>query len=239
MKLLQFITSQTTYSRRDIVPLITAGKVTLNGVVVDSLTATIDTQKDRVMVNGVPVMISSGFLYYKFHKPRNVITTLSDAAGRPDLSRYVRHMPPNLFPVGRLDRQTTGLLLLTTDGELANRILHPSHGLEKLYRVTVDHKIRDADCRRLLEGFFIEDGPVKFSEVERVSDVTVLVSIHEGRNRIVRRSFAALGYEVTGLQRLAVGPILLGKLESGKFQKMTPREVMVLKRAVLMAEPKA
>jgi 23S rRNA pseudouridine2605 synthase len=123
-------------------------------------------------------------------------------------------------------------MIFTTDGDMANKILHPRFGLEKVYRVTVDRNFRDADCRRLLEGFFLDDGPVMFSSVERVSEVTVLVSIHEGRNRIVRRSFSTLGYEVKALQRLAIGPILLNKLEPGKFLKLSPRELAQLRKSL-------
>jgi len=171
-------------------------------------------------------------VYYKFHKPKDVICTLDDPRGRDDLAQFLKHLPEGLFPVGRLDRHTTGLLLFTNDGEMANRILHPSYELEKVYRVTIDRSFKDSDCRRLLGGFFLEDGPVKFSSVERVSDVTVMVAIHEGRNRIVRRSFATLGYEVKGLKRLAIGPILLGNLDVGKFAKFSIGEMHQLKRAL-------
>lgn len=220
----QAIRAGTPYSRRVILELLKQGEILINGQVAASLTAPI-TARDRITVSGESISSTPKFAYYKFHKPLHVISSLKDPQNRTDLRSYIARLPQDVFPVGRLDGATTGLLLLTNDGQFAHRILHPTFQLAKTYEVRVDRPMPRGDLDRLNRGFFLEDGPVGFDFVRVKTPVELTVGISEGRNRIVRRAFEFLGYRVVKLHRTAIGEIRLGKLGAGKIEILSPAEI--------------
>ncbi|MGE4169100.1 MAG: pseudouridine synthase [Candidatus Margulisiibacteriota bacterium] len=215
------IAAQTQWSRRKILVLLTDRKIKVNGVIATSLSQPI-TAKDKVVVDGTPLQSSAPvFHYYKFNKPRQVLSTMSDPQGRKCVGDFLKDLPPGVVPVGRLDRDTTGLLFFTNDGQFANQVAHPRFGLSKTYVLNLDRPLTKNDIRRVVTGFILDDGPVVFTRCEHRGEATYSVTIKEGRNRIVRRSFAHLGYEVKTLKRTSIGPVLLGKLEEGTFKPLT------------------
>ena len=232
LRLEQFIASQTIYSRRELFDLYQEQKISVNGVPAIKLNQIIDPLKDKIKVDGRIIKAKYDFLYYKFYKPKNVISTLDDPQKRITLKDYLKGMPDSLFPIGRLDRNTTGLLLFTNDGDLAHYLMHPKFKVKKVYQVLLDQRLTAKNRERLTTGLFLEDGPVVFDGVEILEDKLVIVTISEGRKHIVRRSFKALGYEVKALKRLVFGPIELGGLKQAKFQKLTFKEVNNLKTLV-------
>jgi 23S rRNA pseudouridine2605 synthase len=236
IKLGQLIASQTKLARRDILALLTDNKITVNGVIAESLTAEISIKKDEVLVEGVPVSFQIPFRYYKFYKPKDVLCTLEDPKGRACIADYIKHLEPSLFPVGRLDRQTTGLLIITNDGAWANILTHPSYEVNKMYDVELDHPLTKNDTRRLQTGLFLEDGPVQFQQINMLGKDKLRVTLTEGRNRIIRRTFEFLGYKVTKLNRLSVGPIQLGKLQKGDIKPLSKGEVTSLSVLTKSAE---
>jgi 23S rRNA pseudouridine2605 synthase len=225
MKLDRFLVSASRYSRRDVFALVTEGRVTINGKVVTDMTAQVRVGRDHVAIGDESIVFEGRLFYYKLYKPLGVLSTLEDPKGRLNLSTYLEKLPQGSFPIGRLDRKSSGLLLVTNDGTFANTLMHPSFKLPKTYRVGLDKPFRLADAQKLTVGFFLEDGPVRFETV-RVLDKKVLdVVISEGRNHIVRRSFAALGYDVQKLHRLAIGDIQLGALTPGQSVPLSEIEI--------------
>ncbi|MFA5879242.1 MAG: pseudouridine synthase [Candidatus Margulisiibacteriota bacterium] len=229
LRLEQFIASQTIYSRRDLFDLYQEQKILVNGVPAFKLNQIIDPIKDKIKVDGKIIKIKFDFLYFKFNKPKNVISTLDDPQNRITLKNYLHDMPESLFPVGRLDRNTTGLLLFTNDGDLAHFLMHPKFKIKKVYQVSLDQKITSKNQERLITGLFLEDGPVVFDKIELIDEKNIIVTISEGRKHIVRRSFKALGYEVKSLKRLMFGPISLDNLKQTQFKKLTFKEINSLK----------
>lgn len=225
IKLEKYISSQSQHARRNVEELVAAKKVKVNGKVVKSVTMMIDSSRDSVWVDGEVLAFQSTKLYYKYFKPRGVITTMDDPKGRRHVGEVLKPLSRTLFPVGRLDRQSSGLLLVTNDGEFANHVMHPSFKCSKVYRVSLDRLLTKDDRARLLAGIFLEDGPVVFKGVDWVSDFGVDVEIEEGRNRIVRRAFEFLGYDVTRLHRTSIGPVSIAKLKPGDVVPMSPREI--------------
>lgn len=234
MKLDRFLVSATRYSRRDVYDLVTEGHVFVNGKPASDMTVHIRVGYDQVRVLGESVVFTGRFYYFKFYKPVGVLSTLGDPRGRLDLSGYLSKMPEGVFPVGRLDRKSSGLLLVTNDGVFANTLLHPTFKLPKTYRVVLDKNIRMPDTDALVRGFFLEDGPVRFDRVSVLDKRTLDVVISEGRNRIVRRSFAHLGYELEKLHRMAIGPILLAGLLPGQYKALSDTEITAIGRKDLV-----
>jgi 23S rRNA pseudouridine2605 synthase len=182
-------------------------------------------------------------LYYAFHKPPSVITTLNDPQHRPDITPYLARLGEKrrVFPVGRLDYNTTGLLLLTNDGELALRLSHPRFGVSKVYRAKLSRCPTPEDFARLREGIRLEDGmtsPARARVIDKLkTNAWVEIEVHEGRKREVRRMFEALGYFVEKLIRIRVGPVELGQLPLGELRPLTQNEVKALQIAVGLAKP--
>lgn len=224
-----FISSQTDHSRRDIEQFIKEKKITVNGRLETSFSAVVNPSTDSVCLNGEQISLITSHIYYKYHKPRGEITTMEDPKNRRHVGVVFKGIHRTLFPVGRLDRQTSGLLIATNDGAFSHRLTHPSYSCKKMYRVTLDSPIKKEDARRLLAGFFLEDGPVQFVSLSVVSEFGVDVSLQEGRNRIVRRSFEFFGYEVKKLHRISIGSVGLGKLKPGEYSALTPKELKALK----------
>ena len=217
-------------SRRVCEELIAAGRVSINGEVA-SLGRRVDVDTDRVEVDGVPIGLSADIVYYLLNKPVGVITTASDPQGRPTVVSLVP-AEPRVFSVGRLDADTEGLLLLTNDGELANRISHPSHGVEKEYLVSVVGNVPASALRRLRDGVELEDGMTAPARASQISPGVMRITIHEGRNRQVRRMCDAIGFPVTRLVRVRIGPLRDASLAPGEWRELTPEEVRELVEAV-------
>ncbi len=224
-----FLSTQTSYSRREIFKFIQAGEVTVNGHVIHSINHIIHHKIDIIKIGKERVTFQTKLVYYKFNKPKNVISTYEDPKGRVDLKRFVSDLPESIFPVGRLDRHTKGLLLFTNDGDLAHHILHPSFKLTKTYDVVLDKPLTNTHLKRLKSGFFLDDGPVRFDSIVKYSDIELKVTISEGRNRIIRRSFDFFGYTVIKLFRLSIGPISLGAVKEGELKPLSSKELRDLK----------
>lgn len=220
-------------SRRTCEELITSGRVTVNGEVA-VLGRRVDTEHDRVEVDGVPIGVKPGLVYYLLNKPAGVVTTASDTHGRPTVVELVP-AEPRVYPVGRLDIDSEGLLLLTNDGDLAQRLTHPSHGVEKEYLVEVaGGNVAQGLIRRLREGVELDDGMTAPARVSQPSPGVLRLTIHEGRNRQVRRMCEAVGHPVERLVRVRIGPLRDPGLGPGGWRALTAGEVRALVESVGM-----
>jgi 23S rRNA pseudouridine2605 synthase len=218
-------------SRRACEILIAEGRVLVNGAVA-VLGARVSPEVDQVTVDGAPVGVRPGLVHYLVNKPRGVVTTASDPQRRPTVVELVP-AEPRVFPVGRLDLDTEGLILLTNDGTLANAIAHPSTGVEKEYLVEVHGgRVSPSGLRHLREGVELEDGRTAPARVTQPSPGVLRIAIHEGRNRQVRRMCSAVGHEVRRLVRVRIGPISDRRLAPGDWRELLSDEVIALGRAV-------
>jgi 23S rRNA pseudouridine2605 synthase len=224
-------------SRRACEELIADGRVTVNGEVA-VLGRRVDTEHDTIAVDGVAVAIRPGLVYYLLNKPNGVVTTTSDPQGRRTVVDLVPE-EPRVFPVGRLDADTEGLLLLTNDGDLAHRLTHPSFGVEKEYVAEVGGTPSRGALRRLREGVDLDDGRTAPARVGVLGPHTLRITIHEGRNRQVRRMCSAVGHPVNRLVRTRIGPIRDRSLRPGTWRLLTTAEVRALERAAAAADPGA
>jgi 23S rRNA pseudouridine2605 synthase len=216
-------------SRRICEELIEDGVVTVNGRLA-TLGDRADPDVDAVEVEGVPVGIRPGLLYYLLHKPAGVVTTAADTHGRPTVMDLVP-AEPRVFPVGRLDQDTEGLLLLTNDGDLTQRLTHPSFGVEKEYLAEVEGEPTRGELRRLRQGVELQDGPTAPARVSLLAPNLIRLVIHEGRNRQVRRMCEAVGHPVLRLVRTRIGPLTDRSLQPGQWRALAPGEVRKLERA--------
>lgn len=215
-------------SRRASEELIVQGRVKVNGKVVRELGTRVDPLVDQVQVDRNPVQMDPEKMYFAFHKPRAVLSTMSDDKGRRCIADYFQGFD-RLYNVGRLDYETTGLILMTNDGELANQLLHPRYEVEKLYAAKVMGKVGKVELQKLKDGIKLEDGLAKADKVRVLdqNDAFSLVEIvlHSGKNRIVRRMFEAVGHPVMDLTRKTFGPIHLKALKVGQFRELSKLEV--------------
>lgn len=216
-------------SRRASEDLISAGRVTVNGEVVTELGRRV-LSTDLVSVDGTAIQLDPSRRYLMLNKPVGVVSSMSDERGRPDLSRYVRDYEERLFNVGRLDAETSGLLVLTNDGELAHVLAHPSFRVSKTYVAKVQGDVTGATLRKLTTGIELDDGPIAADRVKRIGTPSrgqsmVELELHSGRNRIVRRMLAAVGHPVVELVRRQFGPLHLGTLGSGQIRDLTKVEL--------------
>jgi 23S rRNA pseudouridine2605 synthase len=216
-------------SRRRSEELMLAGQVEVNGEVVTRLGTKVDPARDVIRVEGKRLPPVSGKVYLALNKPRGVVSTMSDPEGRRTLTDLVADRPERLFHVGRLDTDTSGLIILTNDGDFAHRLAHPSYEVDKTYVAEVAGEVYPRIRRQLLDGVTLEDGPVTVSKVRiieatRAKSIVELV-IHEGRNRIVRRLLEHVGHPVRRLTRTRIGPVRLGALPSGEYRELTPDEL--------------
>jgi pseudouridine synthase len=225
-------------SRREAERWIQDGRITVNGQVVRQLGSQADPAKDSIKVDGKRIRPVAAPLYYALHKPPGVITTLNDPERRPDLTPFLARLGEKrrVFPVGRLDYNSTGLLILTNDGELALRLTHPRYGVKKVYRVKLSACPTAEDLARLRKGIRLDDGttaPARVHIVDKLKKNAWLeIELHEGRKREVRRMFEALGYFVEKLIRVRIGTVVLGDLPPGRLRPLAPSEIHSLKRAV-------
>jgi len=234
MRLNKFLAQAGVSSRRGGDELIRKGRVTVNGEVVSDLGRKVEPAKDAIKVDGKRVFTES-FHYYLFHKPEGMITTLDDPEGRVSIKEVVQRMIGHVFPVGRLDYNTEGLLFLTNDGELAQKILHPKFQVPRRYEAKVQGILEPETFDRLRRGVRLEDGwasadvrPIRKMEKNSYLSVTVT----EGRKHVVRRLMAAVGHEVIHLSRVSFGPLELGPLSRGQWRPMESGEVRRLKEWV-------
>jgi pseudouridine synthase len=220
--------------------LILGGVVTVNGRPVNELGFKVDPDADRIEVLGEPVKIPRS-VYYVLHKPVGVVSTTRDPAGRPRATDYFKHLNVRIFPVGRLDVDSTGLLLMTNDGELANRLTHPRFGVEKTYLAEVRGKTAQTVADGMVAGVWLAEGKaratrVKIVYVSRNKSILEIV-LREGRNRQIRRMLAKLGHPVEKLRRVKMGPVSLGTLKPGEYRVLTAAEVAELREAASHAAP--
>ena len=193
-------------------------------------------EKDVVEYNGKVITPSVNFMYILLNKPKNTITTTSDERGRDSVLDLINEArDERLYPVGRLDRQTTGLLLLTNDGELTQRLAHPSNEIKKIYQVDLDRAVSERDLERIADGVMLEDGvadvdAVGWAEPDKKSQV--ILELHSGKNRVVRRIFEALGYQVDRLDRIGYAGLTKKDLPRGRYRHLTDREVIMLRHFV-------
>jgi len=242
-------------SRRAAEELIEEGRVTVNGARIAESPCWVDPEKDRVAVDGRPVEPAERKVYILLYKPRNTLSTTTEPDGRRTVADLVEHPSgARLYPVGRLDYDTTGLLLMTNDGALANRLTHPRFGIHKTYRATVKGLLSEEEVDQLHKGIHLalrkegrtvgveRAGAVKLEVVhrDRQADTTILhITLNEGRNRQVRRMLAGIGHRVKKLQRIQMGPLKLKGLRLGEWRELTIGEVRALRAATRPRSPRA
>jgi 23S rRNA pseudouridine2605 synthase len=234
VRLNKFLASSGVASRRKADSMIGEGRISLNGKVVTELGMLVDPRVDRVEVDGRKIRGPEAPEYLIVNKPVGYITTVSDPQGRPTVLDLVTERRNRLYPVGRLDADTSGLLFLMNDGKLAFRLTHPKYEVEKTYRALLDSELTPDEAERLSRGVVLEDGPTAPAKVRRAGSgkPVVTITIHEGRNRQVRRMFEAVGRRVLELARVSFGPIRIEGLKPGEWREMTADEVRALRKLV-------
>ena len=236
VRLQKFLARAGVASRRASEKLIEAGRISVNGQVVTELGTKVDPEADEVRLDGAPVRKAAEAVTLMLNKPAGYLTSMKDPQGRPCVAQLVPLDEfPALYPLGRLDYDTTGLLLFSTDGELGNAVLHPSHHVDKTYRALVKGKPSEAALDRLRSGVVLDDGPTQPAEVRlagrKGKNAYVEIIIHEGRKRQVKRMCEAIGHPVLQLHRASFGPLELGDLPEGKYRVLSKQEVAALERA--------
>lgn len=232
MPLNKFVAHAGVCARREAAELVKQGKVQVNGAVVYEPGFKVSS-KDKVSVNGKQVFLQNNLVYILLNKPKDYITTAKDPEGRKTVFDLIKHATKErVYPVGRLDRNTTGVLLMTNDGELAQKLTHPSFEVKKVYEVKLDKPLAKKDFESILTGITLEDGFVKadaLGYVDTKDKSVVGVEIHSGRNRIVRRMFEHLGYDVKNLDRVMFANLTKKNVDRGKWRFLTEKEVRLLK----------
>lgn len=220
-------------SRRYCEILIERGRVSVNGTLVTELGARAHWS-DEIRVDGTVVISKPEMLVFALNKPRGVVSSMSDDRGRPCLADYIESVEQRLFHVGRLDEQTEGLIILTNDGQLAQKLSHPSHEISKTYLATVDGAVSRSVLRRLREGVELEDGPITFDSATLKQSLDgqsiIEVVLHSGRNRIVRRTLAAVGHPVRRLVRTHIGGLGLDGLKPGAMKMLSQNQIHAMSR---------
>ncbi len=235
-RLQKFMAEAGVASRRACEELIRQGRVTVNGETA-SLGRSVEPEQDRVELDGKPVQKEQRRTVILLYKPRGVVSTSSDPEGRRTVQDYFREIPERLYNVGRLDLNSEGLLLMTNDGALANRLTHPRYGVEKTYYAVCDGKLTASEAARLTNGIELEDGVTAPARVDAVrttqrGDTSFLITIHEGRNRQIRRMLEAVGHRTLRLKRERFGPLSLGTLAPGEWRKLSDEEIKKLENAL-------
>ena len=226
-------------SRRTAEAWIRAGRVSVNGTTVTNMGVSVDPLRDAIRVDGKPVRLQEEPIYLVVNKPRHCVTTLNDPQGRPTVADLIGRQMGRVFPVGRLDWDAEGLLLLTNDGPLANRLMHPRYGVAKTYEVKVKGIPTAAVLDRLRTGVVLEEGitaPAEVRQLRLLGDAAWLgVVLHQGWNRQLKRMGLAVGHPVLKIRRVAYGPIRLGRLIPGSYRRLSADELSRLKQAAGLA----
>lgn len=230
-RLQKIISASGLMSRRAAEELIAAGKVSVNGVTA-SLGDKAEAETDKILVDGKALPSAGEKIYIMLNKPRGYVTTLSDEKGRRNVSELVKELGTRLYPVGRLDMYSEGLLIMTNDGDFANRLMHPSHEIDKCYHTWVKGEdigwaVELLRCPMEIDGYVTRPARVDILEIKG-EDALLSVTIHEGRNRQVRKMCEAAGLKVTKLVRVSEGGVELGALKSGKWRRLTEEELAML-----------
>jgi 23S rRNA pseudouridine2605 synthase len=232
VRLNKFLAMAGVGSRRKNDELILSGVVRINGKVVTELGTKVDVEKDHVSVNGMETILEDRKVYILLNKPKDTITTMSDEKGRATVMQYVR-TKQRVFPIGRLDRNTTGILLFTNDGELANALIHPKFEVEKMYRATLARPVGDDDIKKLRKGVRLDDGLAKVKSVEIIDGSKrkkVLLTLQEGRNREVRRIFEAIDHDVRQLDRVMFAGLTPLGVPRGEWRFLSREEIRYLRQ---------
>ncbi|MCB9175009.1 MAG: rRNA pseudouridine synthase [Flavobacteriales bacterium] len=231
MRLNRYIAHAGVCSRREADTLILSGAVSVNGVVVTELGTRVK-EDDKVSVGNESIKQEQK-VYLLMNKPKNFITSVSDPQGRKTVMQLVGKLKQRVYPVGRLDRDTTGVLMFTNDGDLAKKLTHPKHGIKKIYQVTLDKNVPQAHLKQIAEGIELEDGWIKADEVSYVGKKEdrreIGIEIHSGKNRIVRRIFEHLGYQVIKLDRVYFAGLTKKDLSRGQWRYLTTEELNIFK----------
>ncbi len=219
-------------SRRKAEMIILEGRVTLDGKIVKDLGTQADPAVNKIRVDGKLLDFDNDKIYLMMNKPRGYVTTVKDEHGRKTVMDLLGDFSERVYPVGRLDMDSEGLLILTNDGDLTNKLIHPRYEVAKTYLATIKGTLTAEKLNRLRAGIELDDGLTAPAEVNLLGDNRVEVTIHEGRNRQVRRMLAAVGCEVTRLRRIKFAGVTLDGLKVGKFRELTAAEVAALKGAL-------
>ena len=238
MRLGKFLAHAGIASRRAAEQLVFGGRVTVGGEVVRDPARDV-TEADAIAVDGAPVALERRHVVLALNKPAGYVSTASDPQGRPTVVSLAPHSRERLYPVGRLDADTTGLILLTNDGELAYRLTHPSFQVPRVYRAHVRRPpVREPALRKLREGVLLDDGMTAPAGARRLTPDRVELTLREGRKRQVRRMLDAVGHPVVSLERVAFGPLRLGDLPLGRHRALKPAEVEELRRLTAERSPR-
>ena len=233
MRLQKFIAECGIASRRNAEKIIESGRVTVNGELVDYMGCVINPQEDVVEIDGRVIEPENKKYYIVLNKPKNYVTTVSDDLGRPTVMQLVSDINARIYPVGRLDFDTTGLLIMTNDGEFANILTHPKHVVNKTYIARIDKPLDENQLDILRNGIDLDGvltSPAKAENIKRPQKgFEVKITIHEGKNRQVRRMLDAVGANVMSLKRISVGSLTLGNLPEGKWRKLSDAEINKLR----------
>ena len=232
MRLNKIVADSGVTSRRGADALIESGRVSVDGIVIRELGSKFDPEKTHVMVDGETITRTMSKSYLVLHKPRGVLSTMFDPEGRPSLADFIDLRKERLFHVGRLDKDSEGLILLTNDGDLTFRATHPSFGLEKTYIIEFDGTLPQGVDKVLLKGVELEDGMGRVLSFRQISPRWIEVSIHEGRYHIIRRLMEAVGVDVLRLIRTKFGPISLGDTPEGRWRDLNSTELLNLQKAL-------
>ncbi|MDQ3141562.1 MAG: rRNA pseudouridine synthase [Bacteroidota bacterium] len=231
MRLNKYVAHCGICSRREAAALVKLGKVEVNGVVETNPSYEVK-EKDKILYQGKAIYPETKKVYILINKPKNVVTTSKDERNRLTVLDLLKgKLTERVYPVGRLDRNTTGLLLLTNDGDLAQKLAHPSYKVKKIYHVALGTKLRESDLEKIRNGIVLEDGKAEFDQIEYVENKKdeLIIEIHLGKNRIIRRIFEHLGFEVKRLDRIYYAGLTKKHLPRGNFRHLNSQEVIMLK----------
>ncbi len=232
MRLNKFMSAAGVASRRKCDEIIESGRVRVNAQVVKKLGVQVDPEKDLVSVDNKPIRLRNDFVYIMLNKPTGVVTTVSDQFGRETVLDILPKTKQRIFPIGRLDYNTSGLLLFTNDGEIAQRVIHPRFAIDKVYLVTVAHRLNEQQITLLTNGVdiggFVTSPAKVICKRSKNGGFVYEITIHEGKNRQIRKMFTAVGSGVIRLHRIAIGKIKLGALQVGCYRNLTQEEINYL-----------
>jgi len=229
MRIARYLAQAGITSRRKAEVLVKKGLVKVNGVTMRDLFFQVDPKNDKVLLSGKPVSIEKNRIYVILYKPRGYLTASSDKYRRPLVKNLLKDIKQRLFPVGRLDFDSEGLLIMTNDGELTYRLTHPKYGVEKEYIVWLDN-FPGEELESLLQGINVGEDFLKAEEAERLKDKKIRIILREGKKREIRRMLGELGYTVKRLKRIREGPIHLGRLKPGQYRLLSKKEVNSLRK---------